>query len=120
MFFTNLVLYLKKGGLVAPLSQNCYHNCGERFLRPLIEIICPRVIISLGKAAYDQIVKQYHLDKIPFREAVEIEKGITIGQNIRLFPVYHCGAHGWNINRKGDIQINDWKKIRSYLDTLSP
>jgi uracil-DNA glycosylase len=104
--------------LVAPLSQDCYNNCGNQFLRPLIDIIRPSAIIALGKAAYDETVKQYHLDKIPFREAVEIESGVRIGKCMRLFPVYHCGAHGWNINRKGNLQFKDWKKIRNYLDSL--
>ncbi|HVN66139.1 MAG TPA: hypothetical protein VMT31_05960 [Methanomicrobiales archaeon] len=69
------------------------------------------MIIALGTAAYDQIVKLYHLDEIPFKNAVEIEKGIGLGERIRLFPVYHCGAYGWNINRTGDQQVKDWKKL---------
>jgi len=32
-----------------------------------------------------------------------------------LFPVYHCGARGVNINRKIDKQVNDWKRIEQQI-----
>ena len=117
LFFTNIILCLKKGGLTSPIQQKYATRCCSHFLVQLIDIIRPRVVIALGKFAYESIVKSYNLKIFPFRDAVECLEGFQIRKNIRLFPVYHCGARGWNINRKGPMQIEDWGKIKKYLGT---
>ena len=115
LFFTNAILCLKEGGLTTPVEQQFATVCCSVFLKPLIDLMHPKVVIALGKFAYESIAVSYNLRVLPFRDAVENIDGFQIGKNSRLFPVYHCGARGWNINRKGPVQLEDWKKIGRYL-----
>jgi uracil-DNA glycosylase len=68
------------------------------------------------KIAYKSIVASYHLNVLPSHDAVECPEGFQIWENIRLFPVYHCGARGWNITTKRTYAEKDWEKIRKDLD----
>jgi Uracil DNA glycosylase superfamily len=115
LFFTNAILCLKPGGLTTPIEKNYATVCSSKFLKPLIDLIEPKVVIGLGTFAYESIAASYDLPILPFMKAVENPDGFLIGKSSRLFPVYHCGAHGWNINRKGPVQIEDWRKIGENL-----
>lgn len=117
LFFTNVILCLKKGGLSAPVEEKHALSCGKHYLKPLVSIINPKVVIALGEKAYRSVCACYGLKPAPFKDAVMVEHGFPLTLECRLFPVYHCGARGWNINRKGPLQIQDWEKIGSYLHT---
>jgi hypothetical protein len=115
LFFTHSILCLKKRGLSASLEQKYAVDCCSKFLKPLIQCIEPKVVITLGKIAYESIVRSYTMQILPLNEAIESPDGFPIDRRSRLFPVYHCGKRGWNVIRKGDLQLEDWKKIRDYL-----
>lgn len=116
LFFNNVILCMKEGGLTNPLEKKYAPACCSRFLKPLINLIEPRVVIALGTFAYEAIAESYGVVRVPFREAVERPAGFRLNPRSWMFPVFHCGAHGWNINRKGPLQIEDWKKIGKYLE----
>jgi hypothetical protein len=54
-----------------------------------------------------------------FIDAVSLKEGFVLQKKTRLFPVFHCGTYGWNINRKNTHQFEDWKKIGAYLHCTS-
>lgn len=116
LFFTNAILCLKQGGLSASVKEEWFVNCGELFLKPLIEIIRPKIIIGLGKRAYDIIMRLYRLRKDNFKKAVEENKPIQITKDIFFFAAYHCGVRGININRAFSKQLEDWGRIKNYLE----
>ena len=93
-----------------------FTNCGSRFLRPTIEIVRPKVIVTLGERAYRAIAGIYELKRPPFRGAVDMKDGFELPNGIRLFPVYHCGARILNTHRKLTQQTEDWKKIGRALE----
>ena len=111
MFFTNALLCLKKGGLQARVETEWFANCGRRFLKPTIDLIRPKILISLGQLAYKAISALHGLRPFRFREAVEYQTGFALQGGIRYFPTYHCGARILHTHRPLEQQINDWGKI---------
>ena len=124
LFFTNGILCLKscgnkktKKGMQSDVEGAWYANCGTAFLRPTIELVRPKIVVSLGKAAYLGILRAYCLGAEPkFRVAVERVEPLTLGADIKYYPVYHCSASGANRNRCWDQQLQDWSKIPKATD----
>lgn len=119
LFFTNAILCLKKGGLQGKVKNEWFEHCGNNFLRPIIELVHPSVVISLGQKAYEAIQRVFDNYLIPFRRAVAGSEGFPLIENIRLFPMYHCGARILNTHRPFDQQLTDWQRIGIYLKTVN-
>lgn len=116
IFLTNAVLCLKQeDGMQGKTDQAWFKNCRSLFLRPTIEILRPRIVVTLGERAYRAVAAVYGIKSQPFRAAVEFENGFELEVGIRLFPVYHCGARILNTHRKMGAQIRDWGKIGKAL-----
>jgi len=117
IFLTNAILCLKKGGLSGSVKKRWFDNCGKNFLQPLIEIIQPKVVVTLGKYAYEVICKLYGLPKVQFREAVIFQKGgFFLTNDVRFFPVYHCSRLVINSKTRSiEEQKGDWQKVRKTL-----
>lgn len=122
VFLTNVILCLKKGGMQAKVEQNWAGTCAEQFLSPLFELIRPKVIVTLGTAAFSALHHAYGIREpnwTRFSEVVEAERGFTLTDGSTLFPQYHCGS--WGIyNRPLDKQLSDWEKVgRALASTRS-
>lgn len=118
VFLTNAVLCLKKGGCQAAVLDEWFANCGQRFLRPLIELVQPKVVICLGERAYHAVEKLYELPRRQFRDAVSAAEGFPLSEGMRLFAVYHCGRRIQNTHRNLEQQKTDWKRVASWLDRI--
>jgi uracil-DNA glycosylase len=118
LFFTNAILCLKKKGrMQGPVKDKWLKNCGERFLRPLIDIVCPKVVITLGEKAYRSLCNIYNLEQEKnFKDAVENDNGYPLSANTLLFPVYHCGKRTMNTNRSFPEQKRDWERIKNSIN----
>lgn len=117
IFLTNLILCLKTGGLQGCVEDRWFANCASAFFRPLVEIINPRVIITLGKKTSESVLRLYGIaysKSVPFSSIVE-RAPYALSNTISLFPVYHCGAGSVNRNRSMLQQREDWLKIRKWL-----
>jgi len=78
LYFTNAVLgakvgqpstQQKNGGMATPIkSKDWYSDTATKFIKPLIEIINPKVIITMGTTAYNVISIIYQLDKKSLKE----------------------------------------------------
>ena len=127
LFFTNAVLCLKSGGMNGTIPVKNSSACGEHFLRPLIDLIEPKVVITLGVTAYSSVANAYGVRVTKFEDAVNCSDGYPLLplEKTRLFPVFHCGKYGWQINRResnqnpGDKQKQDWQKIKTFLANLT-
>jgi DNA polymerase len=100
IFLTNAVLCLKDGGMQAKVRPEWFANCGVRFLRPTIDLIAPKVVVTLGQWAYRAVTAAYSVPSTAFRKAVERPEGFRLVDGITCIPVYHCGArilnsHTW-------------------------
>lgn len=115
-FFTNAILCLKTGGLQAKVEQEWFLNCIRYFLKPLIDIIDPKIIISLGKRTSESIITLYGIKFSKSENFTSIvEKApYLLNDKTVLFPVYHCGIGSVNRNRSFSQQQADWAKIEMW------
>src|SRR5262249_42688042 len=99
-----------------------FTSCGARFLRPTIDLIAPKVVVTLGEWAYRAVTAAYGVPRIAFREAVEQPEGFRLPGGITCIPVYHCGARILNTHRPIEQQLRDWERVRRALrsDEASP
>ena len=111
LFFTNAILCLKQGGMQSKVQPAWFRNCAPRFLRPTIELVQPKIVITLGGHAYRAVSRSYDQKVLNFRQAVEHQPGFLLRPDTWNFPVYHCGKKTININRSLDWQLADWARI---------
>jgi len=70
LFFTNAVLCLKPGNdLQAPVYRRWFSNCVPKFLLPLIAIVKPRAVATLGREAFTALATVMDLPANDFRAA---------------------------------------------------
>lgn len=112
IFFTNAVMGLKDGTMSANFKDKWLSESRESFLIPLIEIINPNVIITIGAKATKSLSKIYGF-KMKSHTNMVNESPIEVGDK-KVFPVFHTGGLGLR-NRSKALQIEDWKAIKKWL-----
>ena len=118
IFFTNCILGIKNdGGMTGKVKMAWARKCNEIFLEPLIKIIQPEILITLGKVAYDSLAEVYGLKKYPLKKIIN-ENPIYLLDGKKLFAMYHCGGLG-TANRKLDLQKKDWQIIKKQYENIS-
>ena len=116
LFFTNAVLCLKPGRLTGSVRAGCFKNCGVDFLRPQIELVQPKAVVTLGLLAYQAVMRAYgRRPRTSMRDAVET---IELLGPSTLIPVFHCGYYG-TLSRNLEEQKHDWRRIKALLTTIS-
>jgi DNA polymerase len=113
-FFTNAILCLKTGGMQARVRPEWFANCGQRFLRPQIELVRPKVVVCLGQRALDAVLAAFGLPQQRLRDAVT-SPGTPVLEQTLVIAVYHCGARVTRLTRSHDRQLEDWKRVASAL-----
>jgi uracil-DNA glycosylase family 4 len=115
VFLTNAVLCFKDQGCQGPVRDRWFENCGQRFLRPQIELLSPKVVVCLGERAFRAVLSAYGISvSISFRTAVE-GAGISLSSQTTAFAVYHCGRRILNSHRAREAQFRDWQRIKASL-----
>lgn len=113
LFFTNAVLCLKPGRLTGSVKAECFINCGVGFLKPQIELVQPKAVVTLGLLAYKAVMRAYGLrPQTSMRDAVLTTE--VLGPST-LVPVYHCGYYG-TLSRSLEEQKRDWQRVRAVLE----
>lgn len=116
LFFTNSILCMKSGRMDEKTENQWHALCGKLFLKPLIDIINPSTIIALGAKAYETIHKFYFPNEAVLPLNRVVAKQIKLTESLFLYPVYHCGTRGINMNRNIKLQIQDWSNIKRQMD----
>ncbi|HEY7313069.1 MAG TPA: uracil-DNA glycosylase family protein [Gemmataceae bacterium] len=119
VFFTNLILCLKEGGLQSPADKEWFTNCSQAFFKPLVELISPKVVLALGKKTSHSILDVYGVPHKKTARLLDLMKKSPYRLSVTtvLFPLYHCGANGVKRNRRLIDQKSDWAKIAEWLGT---
>ena len=122
MFLTNAILCLKARSVANSIKEAWLHECGSHLLKPLIEVIKPKkLIVTLGKHAYESVMRLYGKTEGKFTDAVDKavarKRPLDLGDDLRLFPVFIPGGQGF-IGRSSAMQERDWRSIGEYLGTL--
>lgn len=121
LFFTNSIIGLKtKGGMQGVISKEWQEQSANEFLKPLIDLVSPKIIITLGTSSFNSVcsvLKEDIQEKIYKSKPLKfhVDKCYSTKAGVRIFPVYHCGSRGVNINRSFDKQKEDWVRIKRYL-----
>lgn len=113
VFFTNAVLGLKKGSMTSNIKSSWLKNDAETFLKPTIDIIEPKIIITLGKKAYDALSNIYPVKKDVLKNLININP-IELPDGMLLFAFYHCGGLGV-ASRNFELQKKDWESIKGHV-----
>ncbi|MBK8581411.1 MAG: uracil-DNA glycosylase family protein [Flavobacteriales bacterium] len=131
IFITNAVLCMKPGEMNAANPGSVIANCGTRFLKPLIDIVKPKAIVTLGVVPARAVLKAYQSDdptigellKLPFGQ-LSLEGPISLGiDGPRLFAMYHPGRLGQvgrqraepNNGSGWELMQGDWLRLRAAL-----
>ena len=114
LFFTNSVLCLRPGRLTGPIKSHWFTNCSTNFLRPQVELVNPKVVVTLGHMAYRSLLKAYSLRPKPkMRDAVQ--EIVRLPGGSVLVPVFHPANNGTR-SRSFEVQKGDWQRVRLALD----
>lgn len=114
LFFTNAVLCMKTGGMGATIPRSCFDECGQRFLRPTIELVSPKVVVSLGAGAMKAVFRAYGLGSCGSLASV-VGQPILLPGGPLLMPLYHPGRRVLNTYRSLDEQKRDWRQVGRIL-----
>jgi DNA polymerase len=109
LFFTNAVLCMKQGGMRADVPGSCYEQCGQRFLRPQIDIVSPKVVVTLGWGAAAAVCRAYGRE-LPAKLADPNASPIPLTGSTKLMPLYHPMA-----SRLREDQVADWRRVGELL-----
>jgi hypothetical protein len=122
LHFTNIIPFLRTGqmqGLLDKiLTQTLINEFANEFTKPLIEIVEPQIIITLGMAAFKGISSIYEIVPSGTAKLKDIvgHGPVILKGGLLLFPMFHCGSSGVNRNRKIMDQMADWHRISPYLN----
>jgi hypothetical protein len=115
-FFTNAIIGIKettKKGMSSSIKSKWLKHSIDFFLNPLIKIIQPKYIVTLGKPAYDAIATIYGLPKNQTMKSL-VNTNPKIVNGVKIFSFFHCGRLG--LANRGEIdQIKDWEKMRKNI-----
>lgn len=127
LFFTNSILCMHSGKdkSIGDLKREWIRNCTENYLYELIDIINPKIIISLGKDAFKALAHIFDLyEQLPknlvhnlkIKEIIERGKPFKTQNGILIFAVAHPAYA--KRTRPEPLNSNDWTLIKKYIDNL--
>jgi len=85
------------------------------FLEKQIQVIKPKVIITLGRFAMNYILKKYNLPEKSITQAHgEHYQVNTLENNLLIMPMYHPAATIYNPSKINDLKT-DFKKLQKLI-----
>ena len=119
VFFTNAVLCLKRGTMSSRVPSRCFRECAARFLRPTLELVAPKVVVTLGVGALDAVLSAFGLTRsgAGLAELVDRDQSFDLGTHMKLFPRFHPSRTVLNVSRSEAQQREDWRRIGTWLGT---
>lgn len=127
LFFTNMANCYRKQRTSGGMHPAWLPLCANKFMSRLIRIIQPKIIIVLGRVAFEAL---YCMEDLPitclnpesekvkdsFSEMIRFDYELDLdGKKIAVFPVFHPGSNS-RMNRTEEQQMEDWKRIKEYYD----
>lgn len=120
LFFTNAVLCMKISdhrGRQEDVPARCYVNCVP-FLRRTIEIVEPRAVVTLGRAALETVCHAYQLH-LHSELSELVGRYLPLNRTVVLVPMYHPSPTVVNTSRRGWNQMRfDWRRIRPLFEPV--
>ena len=108
---------MKPGDVQDDVLWKWVGTCAQRFLRPQIELIQPKLIACLGKWAYKAVLAGYGLnDSSSHKNNVERKVPVVLPGDIMVIAVFHPGPNERR-NRPSAWQ-HDWARVGALVQTL--
>lgn len=125
LFFTNAVLGIRAAAGKSGTPPVAWVKDSLHFLVALLDVIQPKVVVSLGTAAYRACrlaIQGSQRDSslsigAPLSQ-IHAQNPILRPGKPTMFAFYHCGPLGL-VNRSRELQRQDWKHLRQHLDLES-
>ena len=128
LFFTNMANCYRKKRTSGGMHSGWLPICANKYMERLIRIVRPKIIIVLGRSAFEALHCMENLSvkcldpiksgKESYAEMIQHHYKLDLGdEKIDVFPVYHPGANS-QMNRTFEQQLEDWKKISKYYKSL--
>lgn len=128
LFFTNMANCYRKKRTSGGMHSGWLPICANKYMERLIRIIRPKIIIVLGRSAFEAMHCMEQLSitcsnsvengKDSYAEIISHNYQIDLdGSKIDVFPVYHPGANS-QLNRTEEEQLKDWQKIKDCYDKV--
>ncbi len=128
LFFTNVANCYRKKRTSGGMHPGWLTICANKFMARLIRIVRPKIIIVLGRSAFEALhcmedLPVVCLDPIisgkdSFAEMIQHRYYLEIdGRDVAVFPVYHPGANSKR-NRSFSEQVEDWMKIAEHYKSV--
>lgn len=111
VFLTNAVLCLPGGSSMRTrVPDSAVRTCARHFLRPLLEMIRPRAVVSLGSQATAAVLEGLGVSTpFDFRALTLEPSGLALPGGARLFPVPHPAAA-----RTVAEHEESWRRIQTH------
>jgi uracil-DNA glycosylase family 4 len=94
-------------------------KCAKLWLKQQIDVLKPKLIVSLGKVALEALrhiyTKSGELKKFELKNNIGTVIEKSENTPIPIYPLYHTSKNAQK-SRKPPKQKKDWKKIREILD----
>jgi uracil-DNA glycosylase len=120
IFLTNAVLCLKEGDMSAFIPPQYFAACGKKFLRPLLDIIKPKAVATLGSGALFAVDAAYGIGidwTRTLTDLVQSNQTFDLSQSSKLFPMFHPSPRVLARFRSFDKQAEDWRRLGNYLQS---
>ena len=128
LFFTNMANCYRKNKTTGGMHPGWLPICANKFMARFIRIIDPKVIIVLGRSAFEALHCMEDLPiectdackscKDTFSDIITHNYALNLdGKSVGIFPVYHPGATSKR-NRSENEQVADWQRIADYYEKV--
>jgi uracil-DNA glycosylase len=107
---------MKQGGMQANVPASCFNECGRRFLRPMIELVAPKVVVTLGRSAMRATCRAFAITS-PQSLTSAVAKAIPLFADTMLMPLYHPSPTVLNTTRALEVQHTDWRAVARLLQS---
>ena len=112
LFFTNAILGIREGDYMSGSVRIKWLEHGNNYTKALLEIIQPKVIITLGAIPL-KAIRMLYPDIIPEARINDMvmKNPYHLSENQKLFAMYHCGALGI-ANLAKNSGRNGWEAMK--------
>lgn len=121
LHLTNLIPFLRTGKMQGSehinINQKLIHTYALEFLKPLIEVVKPKAIITLGQIPFQGVASIFDLVSYSKEGLLSLvnKSSIRVGPDLMVFPMFHCGSMSINMNRTLNQQKRDWAKLKEFI-----
>ncbi|MDR3695598.1 hypothetical protein [Mucilaginibacter sp.] len=117
LHFANIIPFIRRGkmqgSLELILNQQTINVFALIFMKPLVELLQPKIVITLGLASTTALLNVFDIPTEKKNKLTEMVTGpaINLTDDIKLLPMFHCGASVINRNRNLELQKIDWQRV---------